>query len=63
MELTMVIEKAAELGNSIEAVDKEIKRNASVRCRLSKMPGSSDYAIKMAEAEAETSLHIFLPNA
>ena len=56
MELTMIIEKAAELGNSVEAVDKEIKRNASVRCRLSKMPGRSDYAIKMAEAEAENEL-------
>lgn len=56
MELNMIIAKAAELGNSVEAVDKEIKRNASVRCRLSKMPGRSDYAVKMAEAEAENEL-------
>lgn len=56
MELSMIIAKAAELGNSVEAVDKEIKRNASVRCRLSKMPGRSDYATKMAEAEAENEL-------
>ena len=48
-----VLQKAEELGNSVEAVTREIKRVASVKCRLNKMPGRSDYALKMASVTEE----------
>lgn len=51
-----VLQKAEELGNSIEAVTREIKRVASVKCRLNKMPGRSDYALKMASVTEEEEL-------
>ena len=51
-----VLQKAEELGNSVEAVTREIKRVASVKCRLNKMPGRSDYALKMASVTEEEEL-------
>ena len=51
-----VLQKAEELGNSVEAVTREIKRVASVKCRLNKMPGRSDYALKMANVTEEEEL-------
>lgn len=56
MEQNMIIAKATELGNSMEQVTKAINKNASVRCRLNKMPGRADFALKMAEADAEHEL-------
>lgn len=44
------IEKvAAEYGNDLEAVAKELRRLQSVKCRLKKFKGRSDYEVKMTE--------------
>ena len=52
----VIVAKANELQNNLGTVNKELKRVASVRCRLNKMPGRSDYALKIAEADEENEL-------
>ena len=41
--------KAVELGNDIEVVKKELKRVASVKCRLLKQKGLPNYEQKLEE--------------
>lgn len=48
--------KAIELGNDVENVKRELKRVASVKCRLLKQKGRSDYEEKMVEVLAEEQL-------
>lgn len=48
--------KAVELGNDIEAVKKELKRVASVKCRLIKQKGLSDYEQKLEAVLKEEQL-------
>ena len=55
-EMNKIIEKANELNNSVEAVYREIKKVASQKCRLKKMPGRVDYAIELQRVEAEEAL-------
>ena len=45
--LKEIEKKALELGNDLEAVAKELKRLQSVKCRLKKFKGRSDYEVKM----------------
>ena len=47
--LKEIEKKALELGNDLEAVAKELKRLQSVKCRLKKFKGRSDYEVKMTE--------------
>lgn len=42
-DMRAVVETATSLDNSIENVNRELKRLASVKCRLKKMPGRSDF--------------------
>ena len=46
-DMRAVIETAANLDNNIENVNRELKRLASVKCRLKKMPGRSDFQANM----------------
>ena len=48
--------KAVELGNDIEAVKKELKRVASVKCRLIKQKGLPDYEQKLEAVLKEEQL-------
>ena len=48
--------KANELGNDIENVKRELKRVASVKCRLLKQKGRSDYEERMREVLEEEQL-------
>lgn len=48
--------KAIELGNDLEVVKRELKRIASVKCRLLKQKGRSDYEEKMEEVLKEEQL-------
>lgn len=48
--------KAVELNNDIELVKKELKRVASVKCRLLKQKFSPDYEAKMTAVLAEEQL-------
>ena len=48
--------KAVELGNDIEAVKKELKRVASVKCRLIKQKGLLDYEQKLEAVLKEEQL-------
>lgn len=51
-----VEKKAAELGNDMEMVKKELKRVQSVKCRLAKQKGRKDYEAAMKECLAEEQL-------
>lgn len=51
-----VEKKAAELGNDMELVKKELKRVQSVKCRLAKQKGRKDYEAAMKECLAEEQL-------
>lgn len=48
--------KAIELGEDVEAVKKELKRVASVKCRLLKQKGRSDYEEALEEVLKEEQL-------
>ena len=48
--------KAVELGNDIEVVKKELKRVASVKCRLLKQKGLPNYEQKLEEVLKEEQL-------
>jgi len=51
-----VSEKAQAMKNDLVAVKKELKRIQSVKCRLRKQKGRSDYAEAMAKVLAEENL-------
>ena len=51
-----VEEKARMLGNDMEMVKKELKKVQSVKCRLAKQKGRSDYDQAMKEVLAEEQL-------
>lgn len=55
-EMNKIIEKANELNNSVEAVYREIKKVASQKCRLKKMPGRVDYAVELKRIEDDEEL-------
>lgn len=48
--------KALELGEDLEAVKKELKRVASIKCRLLKQKGRSDYEAALEEVLKEEQL-------
>ena len=56
IEMKNVELKAVELGNDLEVVKKELKRVASVKCRLLKQKGRSDYEALLADVLAEEQL-------
>lgn len=56
VDMTQVIQKAAELGNSLVEVQKALKRIASTKCRLKQAPGKVDYQINMTAALQEEQL-------
>lgn len=51
-----VEKRAAELGNDLAVVSKELKRVQSIKCRLNKQKGRSDYADQMKAVLAEEHL-------
>ena len=56
MNVKAVEMKAVELGQDIEAVKRELKRVASVKCRLLKQKGRPDYEIALEEVLKEEQL-------
>ena len=48
-DMRAIVAEANRLDNSIENVNRELKRLASVKCRLKKMPGRSDFQANMTE--------------
>jgi len=54
--VTEIEAKAVELGNDMEAVKRELKRVASVKCRLIKQKGIADYEAKLEEVLKEEQL-------
>lgn len=51
-----IVETAASLDNDLEKVNRELKRIASVKCRLKKMPGRSDFQENMTAVLQEEEL-------
>ena len=56
IDVTMVELKAVELGLDLDQVKKELKRVASVKCRLLKQKGRSDYELALEEVLKEEQL-------
>ena len=56
IDVTMVELKAVELGLDMETVKKELKRVASVKCRLLKQKGRPDYELALEEVLKEEQL-------
>ena len=56
IDMTQVIAKAAELNNDIVALNRELKRVASIKCRLKKAPGRLDYQANMTACLQEEQL-------
>lgn len=56
IDMQAIATKAAELNGDLIAVNREIKRIASVKCRLKKMPGRSDYNVNMTAVLQEEQL-------
>jgi hypothetical protein len=56
MTTTEILTKATELNNDIFKVNKELKRIASVKCRLKKMPGRATFEIDLANVLKEEEL-------
>jgi hypothetical protein len=54
--MTAVVAKAEELNNDIIAVQRELKRVASIKCRLKKMPRRSDFEANMTAILQEEEL-------
>ena len=54
--MSAVCAKAAELNNDIDLVQKELKRIASVKCRLKKMPGRPTFHEEMTRVLQEEHL-------
>lgn len=51
--LKEIEKKANELGNDLERVNRELKRVASVKCRLKKQKGKSTYETEMSQVLSE----------
>lgn len=56
IDVTKVEMKAVELGMDMEAVKRELKRVASVKCRLLKQKGRPDYELALEEVLKEEQL-------
>lgn len=56
IDMTAVIAKSAELNNDLVKVNKELKRIASVKCRLKKAPGRLTYQADMTACLQEEQL-------
>ena len=56
VDMTAVIAKSAELDNDLVKVNKELKRIASVKCRLKKAPGRLTYQTEMTACLQEEQL-------
>lgn len=56
MNMTNVIAKSNELNNDLVKVHKELKRIASVKCRLKKLTNSQDYEKRMTSVLQEEQL-------
>lgn len=56
IDMTAIVTKANELDNDMTAVLKELKRVASIKCRLKKMPGRSDFQANMTAVLQEEEL-------
>lgn len=54
--MTEIVAKSTELNNDLVEVNKEIKRLASIKCRLKKMPGRKDYNEEMTKVLQEEQL-------
>lgn len=54
--MTEIVTKAAELDNDLVQVKKELKRIASMKCRLKKMPGRKTYQEEMTKILQEEQL-------
>lgn len=54
--MTEIVTKAAELENDLVQVKKELKRIASMKCRLKKMPGRKTYQEEMTKILQEEQL-------
>lgn len=56
IDMTAVVAKSRELGDDIVKVNKELKRVASVKCRLKKAPGRLTYQAEMTACLQEEQL-------
>ena len=56
IDMTAVIAKSTELGDDIVKVNKELKRIASMKCRLKKAPGRLTYQAEMTACLQEEQL-------
>lgn len=56
MTTTEILTKCNELNHDIVKVNKELKRIASVKCRLKKMPGRATYELEMTKILQEEEL-------
>ena len=56
MTTTEIITKSTELNHDLVRVNKELKRIASVKCRLKKMPGRATFELEMARVLQEEEL-------
>lgn len=56
IEMSRVIAKSRELNDSIVEVQRELKRIASIKCRINKMPGRSDYQVQLTAILQEEQL-------
>lgn len=56
VDMTAIIAKSAELNNDLVKVNKELKRIASVKCRLKKAPGRVTYQTDMTACLQEEQL-------
>lgn len=54
--MTDIVTKSTELNNDLVEVHKEIKRLASIKCRLKKMPGRKNYNEEMTKILQEEEL-------
>lgn len=54
--MTDIITKSEELNNDLTQVKKELKRIASIKCRLKKMPGRKNYEEEMTKVLQEEQL-------
>lgn len=56
IDMTAIIAKSAELDNNVALVNRELKRLASVKCRLKKAPGKITYQADMTACLQEEQL-------
>lgn len=55
-DMTAIVTKAEELNNDLTDVQRELKRVASIKCRLKKMPGRKSYQEEMTAILQEEQL-------